>query len=334
MNVDIQDFDVMSSCGSFSKGNPLKVNPASILGSLQGFMEGYTEGLENSSDTTKQEQGKIFRQALMLLASPNGIALTTPEDIILNASQDIAESAQGSINLSAQKNIVGHAQEKVSLFAALKGFSAYAAKGPMKFQAQDDIIEVIAKKVIKLISTEDIIELISAKEIRLTAGGSQLKINGSGIFSKTGGKFESKAGQHSFVNGEIVNAELPKMPESGIYSRRFDFSSLFSEDILKSGLKYKIINNNKKTEWTGFLDSLGRTARVYSDNPDNIEVKILGHDSESEDELFAIKVDPDSENNNEIPDEECCNGGDHDHDEDLIEDSDDIESDFKNFGVK
>ncbi len=39
----------------------------------------------------------------MLLASPNGIALTTPENIILQASQDIAESASGSINLSAQK---------------------------------------------------------------------------------------------------------------------------------------------------------------------------------------------------------------------------------------
>lgn len=92
----------------------------------------------------------------MLLASPNGIALTTPENIILQASQDIAESASGSINLSAQKNIIGH--------------------------AQDDAIDAIAKKVIKLISTEDKIEITSPKEIVLTAGGSQLKINAKGVF--------------------------------------------------------------------------------------------------------------------------------------------------------
>jgi len=49
----------------------------------------------------------IFRQTLMLLASPNGIALTTLENIIFLTAQDIAESASGSINLSAQNNIIG-----------------------------------------------------------------------------------------------------------------------------------------------------------------------------------------------------------------------------------
>ncbi len=102
-NVETKDFDMMSVCGTFSKGSKLEVSPSKALSSLQGFMEGYTQGLESSSDTKQQEQGKIFRQALMLLASPNGIALTTPENIILQASQDIAESASGSINLSAQK---------------------------------------------------------------------------------------------------------------------------------------------------------------------------------------------------------------------------------------
>jgi uncharacterized protein (DUF2345 family) len=65
--------------------------------------------------------------------------------------------------------------------------------------------------VIKLISTEDKIEITSPKEIVLTAGGSQLKINGDGIFTTTGGKFESKAGQHSFV-GAKVSYEVPELP--------------------------------------------------------------------------------------------------------------------------
>ncbi|WP_152877078.1 type VI secretion system Vgr family protein, partial [Acinetobacter guerrae] len=162
-NVEIKDFDLMSVCGTFSKGSKLEMTPLKALSSLQGFMEDYTQGLESSADVKQQEQGKIFRQALMLLASPNGIALTTPENIILQASQDIAESASGSINLSAQKNIIGHAQDKISLFAAQKGLSVFAAKGPIKVQAQDDLIEIIAKKVIKLIATEDKIELTSSK---------------------------------------------------------------------------------------------------------------------------------------------------------------------------
>ena len=337
-NVDKRDFDLTSACGSFNKGSKLDVNPMQALGSMQGFMETYAQEAEQTQDTQNQAQAKIFRQALMLLASPNGIALTTPEDIVLQASQDIAESAQGSINLSAQKNIIAHAQDKVSLFAAQKGLKAFAAKGKVELQAQDDAIEAIARKVIKLISTEDKIEITSPKEIVLTAGGSQLKINGDGIFTTTGGKFESKAGQHSFVGGAIVNAELPKMPESGIFSRRFDFSELINNDLLKDGFKYKVINHAKKTEYIGFLDQFARTERIFSDNPDNVEILLLGKSNNSSDKLQLIE-EKITEDQSKFPDETCCGGDDeHDHNnrqiaEELNED-DDLKLDFENFGLK
>jgi uncharacterized protein (DUF2345 family) len=335
-NVEIKDFDIMSTCGTFNKGNKLEIKPLQALGSLQGFMEGYTQGLENSSDNAKQEQGKIFRQALMLLASPNGIALTTPEDIILQASQDIAESANGSINMSAQKNIVGHAQDKISLFAAQKGLSAFAAKGPIKVQAQDDLIEIIAKKVIKLIATEDKIELTSSKEIDLKAGGTQLVVNGSGVFIKTGGKFEVKSGQQLFTSGATVNAQLPKMPESGIFSRRFDFKDLISSELLKEGFKYKVINHAKKTEYVGFLDENARTERIFSENPDEVEVMLLGLNNDDTDKLLLIEekiIDgPGSE-------EACCGGDDehshsHSHDTEECNEDSDLKTDFESFGCK
>jgi len=293
-NVETKDFDMMSVCGTFSKGSKLEVSPSKALSSLQGFMEGYTQGLESSSDTKQQEQGKIFRQALMLLASPNGIALTTPENIILQASQDIAESASGSINLSAQKNIIGHAQDKISLFAAQKGLRAYAAKGKLELQAQDDAIEAIAKKVIKLISTEEKIELTSPKEIVLTAGGSQLKINANGVFSTTGGKFESKAGQHLFTGGATVNAELPKMPESGMYSKRIDLKNLVPENLLNTELNYKIINQTKKVEYIGELDEF-RTNRLFSDASDQIEFRFIDSENGENGTMFISLSDPDDE---------------------------------------
>ncbi|OOU57944.1 type VI secretion system protein, partial [Acinetobacter baumannii] len=249
--------------------------PSKALSSLQGFMEGYTQGLESSSDTKQQEQGKIFRQALMLLASPNGIALTTPENIILQASQDIAESASGSINLSAQKNIIGHAQDKISLFAAQKGLRAYAAKGKLELQAQDDAIEAIAKKVIKLISTEDKIELTSPKEIVLTAGGSQLKINANGVFSTTGGKFESKAGQHLFTGGAKVSMKLPHLPviQEGGFSQLFDLKDLSKDNPNLIGAPYKILL--KKTGdilMVGTINDDLQTERVFTKEEEEIEL--------------------------------------------------------------
>lgn len=309
-NVETKDFDLMSTCGTFSKGSKLEVSPSKALSSLQGFMEGYTQGLESSSDTKQQEQGKIFRQALMLLASPNGIALTTPENIILQASQDIAESASGSINLSAQKNIIGHAQDKISLFAAQKGLRAYAAKGKLELQAQDDAIEAIAKKVIKLISTEEKIELTSPKEIVLTAGGSQLKINANGVFSTTGGKFESKAGQHLFMSGATVNAELPKMPETGMYSMRFDLSQIFDTKILKN-MEYKLINHSKKIEAVYEFEQES-SARVYSDSVDNVELALVPGVYLTEIKELISEQEAESLDDEDI--DSCGCGEEHEHD--------------------
>ncbi|MDI3379639.1 type VI secretion system Vgr family protein [Acinetobacter sp. V89_7] len=275
-HADIRDFDLMSECGTFTKGTKLEVTPSKALSTLQGFMEGYTQGLESSADTKQKEQGKIFRQALMLLASPNGIALTTPENIILQASQDIAESASGSINLSAQKNIIGHAQDKVSLFAAQKGLSAYAAKGAVKIQAQDDLVDIIAKKVIKLISTEDKIELTSTKEIDIKAGGSQLIVNGNGVFIKTGGKFEVKSGQHVFTSGEKVSYEVPELPKIGPYAVDFLFLSLAGTEI--ENAKIQMYEPDKKeTIWEGVTSSAGKSSLSVQEESKRYEA-LIGFD--------------------------------------------------------
>lgn len=277
-NVDITDEKWLISCAGFGNAKGVDITPSKAFNSLQGFMEGYTQGLESSKDDKKQEQGKLFRQALMLLASPNGIALTTPEDIILQASQDIAESAQGSINLSAQKNIIGHAQDKISLFAAQKGLRAFAAKGKLELQAQDDAIEAIARKVIKLISTEDRIEITSPKEIVLTAGGSQLKINGSGVFSTTGGKFESKAGQHLFTGGAKVSYEVPQLPSNIMYSNKLDVYDLFWESDF-SQLTYKAFIPETNSFVTGQVDEHGRTGKIGTSDPSKVQV-LLGSDDD------------------------------------------------------
>lgn len=295
-NIDIKDFDLMSNCGTFSTGSKLEVTPSKALSSLKGFMDGYTQGLESSSDAKQQEQGKIFRQALMLLASPNGIALTTPENIILQASQDIAESASGSINLSAQKNIIGHAQDKVSLFAAQKGLSAYAAKGAVKIQAQDDLVDIIAKKVIKLISTEDKIELTSTKEIDIKAGGSQLIVNGNGVFIKTGGKFEVKSGQHVFTSGEKVSYEVPELPKIGPYAVDFLFLSLAGTEI--ENAKIQMYEPDKKEIiWEDLTNSTGKSSLSVQEESKRYEA-LIGFDEWSS--IFDDEDKYEEENDDEF----------------------------------
>ena len=87
-----------------------------------------------------------------------------------------------------------------------------AAKGKFEVHTQSDGMDLLAKQGIQIISTEDRIEISSPKEIVITAGGSQIKLNGSGIFPTTGGKFEVKAGQHLFMGGANVNLSVPALP--------------------------------------------------------------------------------------------------------------------------
>ena len=211
-----------------------QTDPLDVLDRLKHFIEQIAQQDESKASA--------FKSALMILSAPDSIALSSQQDIHLSAAQQISQTAGGSINLSTQNNLIAQASDKVSLFAAQKGISAIAAKGKIQLQAQDDALELIARKVIQIISTEDNIALTSAKEIILTAGGSQIKINGSGVLITTAGKFESKAAQHVFSGGAVVNAQLPEMPKSGLFSRRFDFSDMFNLEGLKKQIKFKVVN--------------------------------------------------------------------------------------------
>ncbi|WP_180002688.1 MULTISPECIES: type VI secretion system Vgr family protein [unclassified Acinetobacter] len=205
-----------------------------------------------------QSKAETFKQALMLLCAPNSIALSTNEDLYLSADQQINHSAADNINFSTQKSLIAHSQDKISLFAAQQGLKAVAAKGKVELQAQDDAIETIARHKVKIISTEDRIEIISPKEIVLTAGGSQLKINGQGVFGVTDGKFECKAGQHIFKEGAKTIYEIPELPKSGPYAVDFLFNSLGGSGIEGAEVTM-FIPENKEILWEGKTDSNGKT---------------------------------------------------------------------------
>ncbi|CAI3159833.1 Actin cross-linking toxin VgrG1 [Acinetobacter oleivorans] len=238
-----------------------------------------TDPLENlKSFIEKLEQqdnakAKTFKEAIMLLASPNSIALSSNEDIHLSADGQINQTAGDSINLSTQKNLIAHAQNKISLFAAQEGARLYAGKGKVEIQAQGDGADLIARKAVQVISTEDKIEATAAKEIVLTAGGSQVKITGSGIFMTTGGKFEVKAGQHLFMGGGSVNANVPALPDLRMKTEHRNFQAIdSSKNEPLEGIPYSILNKRTGIKSYGFTNEKGMTKTVKSAENDELVV--------------------------------------------------------------
>ncbi|MFW2079269.1 DUF2345 domain-containing protein, partial [Acinetobacter sp. ULE_I010] len=196
-----------------------------------------------------------YKKAIMLLSSVDGIALSTPEDIHLSATGIINYTAGDSINLSTQKNLLGQALGKVSLFAAQGGIKAIAAQSKVEIQAQSDALDVFAKLGITISSTEDRIEISSPKEVLITGGSSQIALNGSGIFPKTGGKFEVNAGQHTFKPGASVSKSAQLPPSNPLKGALDLLKSYGGQDFFKQ-TGFKVIDSFGK-QVSGKLDGNG-----------------------------------------------------------------------------
>jgi len=216
------------------------------------------ESIEQLKDFASQIQQQIakFEKALLLLSSPDGIALSTSEDIHISADAQINQVAGDSINISTQKNVIAHAQNKISLFAAQSGLKAVAAQGKVEIQAQADALDVLSKLGITISSTDDKVIISSPKEVKITGGSSQITLNGSGIFPKTGGKFQVNAGQHLFMGGASANSSAPELPKAKPMQGALELLRSYGGDNFFKQNSYKVIDSLGK-QITGKLDGNG-----------------------------------------------------------------------------
>lgn len=248
-------------------------DPLDVLEDLQSFIA----QLQHQSP----EQAATFKSAIMLLSSPQSVGISSQANVHISADGHISQSAGDSINMSTQDHLIAHAQQKISLFAGQKGITAIAAKGKIALQAQGDGIEAIARKVIQIISTEDCIEITSPKEISLTAGGSQILLGGKGVLFKTGGKFESKAGQHVFSGGRKVISDIPFLPtpSNGGYVLEFDIRHKVDNELLGGATTFSLIDSKGNVR-TGDIPNDG-IVRITSNDKEEYTIIVHKADAES-----------------------------------------------------
>ncbi|MBI1451416.1 MULTISPECIES: type VI secretion system Vgr family protein [Acinetobacter] len=241
-----------------------QTDPLEVLDNLKNFLEQIEKGSKEKADA--------FKQALMILSAPNSIAISSNEDVHLSADGQISHSAGDSINLSSQNSLIAHAQSKISLFAAQEGLRAYAGKGKVEIQAQGDGADLIARKGIQIISTEDSVEIKASKKIVLTAGGSQIEISSVGVLPTTAGKFEVKAGQHTFVAGAKVDTKMKEIPLLGLNYLNF-FATDKAGNQLPAGTGY-VLYGSDGTITTGKLSEDGYIKTPPSNEPKEYSIII------------------------------------------------------------
>lgn len=197
---------------------------AEALGGLDALGK-MIEATQGTYPEAAQSEAHRFKQAILLAGSPDGIGLTTRKGLHAHAGEEITLSSGSDTSIATGKSLLASVAEKISLFAFKAGIKLFSAKGKVEVQAQSDDLDLIAEKVARLLSTSGRVEIHAKDEVMISAGGSFIQINASGITQGTAGTWEAKASQHAMTGPARVSYAMPLLPASDLnLPKRYPYS--------------------------------------------------------------------------------------------------------------
>lgn len=167
------------------------------------------DGIKGTGGASGDGSFPELNEAHLLLAGAAGVQLTTPASAHVTGGQHVAVTSGEHVSIAAGKSFLASVSEKFSVFVHRMGMKLVAASGKVQVQAQNDDLELLAKKVVAIISTTDWITLTAKQGIRLNAGNSELVISADGIKGFTPGENVIHAGNHNTMGPQSMPASFP-----------------------------------------------------------------------------------------------------------------------------
>ncbi|MBB3225238.1 type VI secretion system Vgr family protein [Pseudoduganella umbonata] len=184
-----------------------------LAGQLSKLAERFAEdepiGTELSALVEKVEKIDQVKGRVIAINGPDGVIATSGQSLAIGAALDTDLVCSEQMRLSAGGSTWIRAARGVSLFTNQGGAKLIAAGGKVQIQAQNDELEVLAKKVIEIISATDWINLKAKKGVRINGGGSELVLSADGIKGYTSGDSEMYAAGHQTMKGQDRKATFP-----------------------------------------------------------------------------------------------------------------------------
>lgn len=203
-----------------------------------------------------QAQTNRFKEPLLLAASASDFGLASTKTTHLHAGESVNLSSGHDTNVAVGKSLLASVAEKISLFAASAGIKLFASKGKVEFQAQSDDLDIIAEKVLRLLSTTSRIEIHAKNEVTISAGGSSIKIDASGITETTSGRWTAQASMHLMSGPERSNYVMPHLQKADLQKTDLEFRHLTDWGAPLAGAAYKATFSDGFF-CTGMLDAEG-----------------------------------------------------------------------------
>ncbi|WP_207064225.1 DUF2345 domain-containing protein, partial [Niveibacterium umoris] len=162
------------------------------------------------------ESAHKLGQPIIAFDSAASLIATTPGSLSWMSGESASLTAHGDSHLAAGHSASLTAAREVSLFTATEDLAAVAAAGPLSLRAHTDALELAADKSVSVTSSGEGIDILAQQKIVLSAGQSQIELNGANITFKCPGKFEVKGASHAFEGGGSAAAEMPPLPDGSM----------------------------------------------------------------------------------------------------------------------
>ena len=206
-----------------AQGQVLEMQPAvSNLGDAREQMTSISEDAQKATANPADLQAQVklleqqlteLKKSVLLMSAPDGIALTSGQHLQVSAGQNLIATAGKNADVSVVKNLFVGVGNALSVFVRKLGIKLIVNQGPVKIQAQNDLMELLARKEISIVSTEDEIKFIAKKKITLNGGGSYITIDVNAIESATMGDFRTRAGHYARQTQAQIKLGMPTLPE-------------------------------------------------------------------------------------------------------------------------
>lgn len=139
---------------------------------------------------------------IVALSGPAGVICASSKNIAMGAATTIDIVSGAATVLASGETTSLRSVQALSLFANEGGIKLTAASGQMSLQAQDDQLQILAKKVVEIISNEDWVIINAKKGVRINGGGTELELSANGIRGYTSGAHEIYASDHQTYPGK------------------------------------------------------------------------------------------------------------------------------------
>ncbi len=245
----------------------------SIARSLSGAAEGaqaYPADIQSQKLMTDALTELV--QPGMVLNAPQGVSISSPEGVrVSSGSASVGIVAQKNADISVMKRFTVAAGEAISMLARQAGMKLFAAKGKVEIQAQDDALDVIAKKDIAVTSTKGKISITAATELVINCDGAYIRLSNGNIELGCPGNILLKCVNVQKMGAASADTPAPEFQKGygGVYSLTDEAGKIIPQT------EYRVTTADGQV-FHGVSDDNGKTLPIYTAMPGKLKIEILG----------------------------------------------------------